>query len=61
MPELRGKGYRVLGYFIWMLGAGIVLDGRRMAPGLVLLAAGLLVFAVGVWQSLGAAAGEGSG
>ena len=23
MRELRGKGWRVLGYFVWMLGAGV--------------------------------------
>ena len=51
MRELRGKGWRVLGYFVWMQGAGIVLDGHRLGIGRLLLAVGLAVFALGVWQS----------
>ena len=33
VAELHGKGWRVLGYFLWMLGAGVVLDSdaRRAA------------------------------
>ena len=38
MRELRGKGWRVLGYFLWMLGAGVVLDSERRAAGALLLA-----------------------
>ena len=33
MAELRGKGWRVLGYFIWMLGAGVVLDSEALTAG----------------------------
>jgi hypothetical protein len=51
MAELRGKGWRVLGYFVWMLGAGIVLDGRPGLAGRALLATGAGLFLLGVWQS----------
>jgi hypothetical protein len=52
MRELRGKGWRVIGYFVWMLGAGVVLDSDAVAAGRLLLAVGVAIFAVGVWQSL---------
>jgi hypothetical protein len=52
VAELRGKGWRVLGYFIWMLGAGIVLDSDAVGTGGVLLAAGAALFALGTAQSL---------
>lgn len=52
MRELRGKGWRVIGYFIWMLGAGVVLDSTALAVGRLLLALGAALFATGVWQSL---------
>jgi hypothetical protein len=51
MRELRGKGWRVLGYFVWMLGAGVLLDSNRVAAGRLLCAAGAALFAAGVWQS----------
>jgi hypothetical protein len=52
MNELRGKGWRVIGYFLWMLGAGVVLD-RPLGPlGPALLAIGMALFAAGAWQSL---------
>lgn len=51
MRELRGKGWRVLGYFVWMLGAGVVLDSQALAVGRALLAVGAGLFATGVWQS----------
>ena len=57
MRELRGKGWRVLGYFLWMLGAGIVLDSDEIAAGRVLLLGGAGLFAAGVWQSARGAAG----
>lgn len=51
MRELSGKGWRVVGYFLWMLGAGIVLDsGAQRLGGLVLLIGGAL-FALGAVQS----------
>jgi hypothetical protein len=53
MPEeLRGKGWRVVGYFVWMLGAGVVLDSDWLTLGRALLAIGAAVFLFGVWQSL---------
>ena len=47
MSEMRGKGWRVLGYFIWMLGAGVVLDSAAPGAGGALLAIGGALFAVG--------------
>lgn len=59
MGELRGKGWRVLGYFIWMLGAGVVLDGQGGRGGRIMLATGAALFSVGVWQSMrGRSGGE---
>jgi hypothetical protein len=58
MPELRGKGWRVLGYFLWMLGAGIVLDSDRLGAGRLLLVGGAALFALGLWQSARGTAGE---
>lgn len=52
MDELRGKGFRVLGYFLWMLGAGIVLDDGSERVALFLLAAGAGLFGLGVVQSV---------
>lgn len=52
MGELRGKGWRVLGYFLWMLGAGVVLDSEAVWLGSALLLCGFLLFAAGVLQSL---------
>ncbi len=51
MAELYGKGWRVLGYFLWMLGAGVVLDGTPGFAGKLLLAFGAGLFLIGVWQS----------
>jgi len=51
MVELRGKGWRVFGYFIWMLGAGVVLDSDAQRFGRLLLAVGAMMFLAGVWQS----------
>ncbi len=55
MVEMVGKGWRVLGYFVWMLGAGVVLDGEAGSIGRLLLVAGATMFAAGVWQSMNAA------
>lgn len=52
MSELRGKGWRVLGFFLWMQGAGVVLDGRAHGIGAMLLAGGAALFALGVAQAL---------
>jgi hypothetical protein len=51
MDDLRGKGWRVLGYFIWMLGAGVVLDSEARVIAAVLMAVGLVLFLTGAWQS----------
>lgn len=51
MAELDGKGWRVLGYFLWMLGAGLLIDGDAVRVGRVLLAAGGAMFLSGAWQS----------
>ncbi len=55
MAELRGKGLRVLGYFIWMLGAGVVLDSNATGAGAALCAGGAALFGVGVAQGRGGA------
>jgi hypothetical protein len=52
MPELRGKGWRVLGYFIWMLGAGVVLDSDALGAGGLLLLVGGALFGYGTLQSM---------
>ena len=51
MVELHGKGWRVLGYFLWMLGAGVWLDGEGTWWGRILLALGVALFVIGVLQS----------
>ena len=53
MTELRGKGWRVAGYFFWMLGAGLVLDDGPLVLGRLLLVAGAALFIAGAWQSQG--------
>jgi hypothetical protein len=50
MPELRGKGWRVIGYFVWMLGAGVVMDSESSGGGM-LLVLGAALFGLGVAQS----------
>lgn len=52
MHELHGKGWRVAGYFIWMLGAGVILDSDHLAAGRLLLLGGAALFSLGAWQSL---------
>jgi hypothetical protein len=52
VAELRGKGWRVLGYFIWMLGAGVVLDSDATGSGGAMLATGAGLFLLGTAQSL---------
>jgi len=52
MHELRGKGWRVLGYFVWMLGAGIILDADAPRCAALLMVVGVVLFVTGVWQSL---------
>lgn len=50
MPELYGKGWRVLGYFVWMLGAGVVLESDASALGVLLLVVGATAFVIGALQ-----------
>jgi hypothetical protein len=50
LEALRGKGWRVLGYFLWMLGAGIVLDADATTFGSLLLAAGVIAYLAGLVQ-----------
>jgi hypothetical protein len=57
MAELCGKGWRVIGYFVWMLGAGVLLDGDTPWMGGLLLVAGAGLFLLGVWQSMSGAGG----
>ncbi len=52
MRELAGKGWRVLGYFLWMLGAGIVLDSNACVAGGAVSLLGAVLFGVGALQSL---------
>ena len=52
MVELHGKGWRVLGYFIWMLGAGVILDSEATRAGGAILALGAGLFFLGAAQSL---------
>jgi hypothetical protein len=58
MNELRGKGWRVLGYFVWMLGAGVVLDSDAVGLGSVMLLTGFILFGVGVLQAQRSAAAK---
>ena len=58
MNELRGKGWRVLGYFSWMLGAGVVLDSDALGLGSMILLTGIILFSVGVLQAQRPAAEE---
>lgn len=51
MDEMRGKGWRVLGYFIWMVGAGVLLDSASPGVGGLLLLGGAGLFAMGVLQT----------
>ena len=52
MREMAGKGWRVLGFFVWMLGAGVVLDSDAAWLGRVLLFLGGGMFVAGVFQSM---------
>ncbi|MBI4518874.1 MAG: hypothetical protein HY699_24025 [Deltaproteobacteria bacterium] len=48
MAELDAKGRRVLGYFVFMLGAGLVLDSSALWYGVLVMIAGAACFAAGV-------------
>jgi hypothetical protein len=47
-PDLAGKGKRVAGVFISMIGASIILDTHCMWLGLPMLAVGTVLFAWGM-------------
>jgi hypothetical protein len=44
-PQLAGKGKRVAGVFVFMIGASIILDTHAVWIGLPILAIGMVVFA----------------
>lgn len=44
-----GKGRRVAGFFVFMLGAGLMLESTAVWCGAVLMAIGAIVFARGVF------------
>jgi predicted tellurium resistance membrane protein TerC len=50
-PELPGKGKRVAGVFLFMIGASIVLDTHALWLGMPTLACGAAVFAWGVAET----------
>lgn len=52
MRELAGRGWRVLGYFVWMLGVGVSLDSDATRAAGLLLTIGGALFALGSAQSL---------
>ena len=47
-PELAGKGKRVAGVFVFMIGASIILDTHALWTGLPMLAVGALLFGWGM-------------
>jgi hypothetical protein len=47
-PDLAGKGQRVAGVFVVMIGASVILDTHLMWVGLPLLAVGTVLFARGM-------------
>jgi hypothetical protein len=47
-PELAGKGRRVAGVFVFMMGASIILDTHALWMGLPTLAVGAVLFAWGM-------------
>ena len=50
-PESAGKAKRVTGVFVFMMGAGMILDVHIMWLGVPLSIAGALTFAVGLLQT----------
>lgn len=61
-----GKGARVLGFFVFQLGAGVILDSTAHAWGAAVVIVGLVTFAWGIAQHAGstskpAIADDGSG
>ncbi len=48
MSEITGKGCRVTGMFVAMVGAGLVLESQALWVGVAVLVLGLGVFGVGL-------------
>jgi hypothetical protein len=48
VAELDAKGRRVLGYFVFMLGAGLVLESAALWYGVAVMTAGAVCFASGL-------------
>jgi hypothetical protein len=53
---IAGKGWRVGGFFVFMLGAGLVLESPAVWYGLVMMSAGAIGFAWGLARARGSAA-----
>ena len=51
MPESDGKGARVTGFFVFLVGAGIILDSRAHILGLVIGLGGAALLAWGFLQA----------
>ena len=56
MPELAGKAERVGGVFVFMIGAGLILDLHMLGAGGALLLIGAAIFTRGVVLARGATA-----
>jgi len=50
-PELAGKGKRVAGVFVFMIGASIILDTHALWMGLPTLAVGAVLFGWGMAEA----------
>ena len=50
-PELVGKGKRVAGVFVFMIGASIILDTHALWLGMPTLAFGAALFAWGIAET----------
>lgn len=50
-PELAGKGKRVAGVFVFMIGASIILDTHALSIGVPLMAAGVVLFGRGMVEA----------
>jgi hypothetical protein len=48
MGELDGRGRRVAGFFVFMLGAGLVLESAALWYGVAMMAIGAVLFALGM-------------
>lgn len=53
MTELDGRGRRVTGFFVFMLGAGLVLESAALWYGVAIMVAGVVCFAWGMLSRSG--------